>query len=70
VIGSPAYFAEHRTPRTPQELTRHECINLRYVASGKRYAWEFEKNRRRVNVKLYMSKKQGRNRVTACIQPR
>src|ERR671932_423349 len=29
VVGAPAYFAEHSPPRTPQDLTNHDCINLR-----------------------------------------
>ena len=29
VVGAPAYFAERPRPKTPQDLTRHNCINLR-----------------------------------------
>ncbi len=42
VVGSPAYFAKHPPPRTPQDLTAHHCINLRLPAHGL-YAWEFER---------------------------
>lgn len=41
-VGAPAYFAEHGTPRTPQELSRHNCVNLRLSNHGALYAWEFE----------------------------
>jgi DNA-binding transcriptional LysR family regulator len=42
VVGSPAYFAKHAPPRTPQDLTSHDCINLRLPTHGL-YAWEFER---------------------------
>jgi hypothetical protein len=29
VVGSPSYFEMRPRPRTPQELTGHNCINLR-----------------------------------------
>jgi DNA-binding transcriptional LysR family regulator len=52
VAGSPAYFAEHNKPRTPQDLTRHNCINLRLPTHGGLYAWEFGKNGRELNVRV------------------
>ena len=42
VVGSPAYFASHDTPRIPQDLRAHACIGRRYP-SGARYAWVFAK---------------------------
>jgi DNA-binding transcriptional LysR family regulator len=51
VVGSPAYFAKHPPPRTPQDLTAHDCINLRLPAHGL-YAWEFEKNGRDLKVRV------------------
>ena len=29
VVGAPAYFAKHRRPKNPHDLTAHTCINLR-----------------------------------------
>jgi DNA-binding transcriptional LysR family regulator len=52
VAGSPAYFASRKKPRTPQELTGHNCINLRLPTYGGIYAWEFEKNGRELNVRV------------------
>jgi DNA-binding transcriptional LysR family regulator len=52
VVGSPAYFANRPVPRTPDDLTRHNCINLRLVTFGGFYAWEFEKDGRRLNVRV------------------
>ena len=52
VVGSPAYFADRPIPTTPDDLTRHNCINLRLVTFGGFYAWEFEKDGRRLNVRV------------------
>jgi DNA-binding transcriptional LysR family regulator len=51
-VASPAYFAAHSKPRTPQDLTDHNCINLRLATYGGLYAWEFERGRREVRVKV------------------
>lgn len=29
IVGSPSYFAERKRPKTPQDLTSHNCLNLR-----------------------------------------
>ena len=50
VVGTPTYFAKHTPPRKPQDLTAHDCINLRLPTRGTLYAWEFEKGRRKLNV--------------------
>jgi DNA-binding transcriptional LysR family regulator len=50
VVGTPAYFERHPAPKKPQELMSHCCINLR-LPSGV-YAWEFEKGRREVKVRV------------------
>ncbi len=52
VVGSPAYFARHPPPRTPQELTEHACINLRLPTHGGLYAWEFEHEGREFRVRV------------------
>ena len=52
VVGSPTYFSSRKRPRTPQDLTGHNCINLRLPTYGGIYAWEFEKNRRELNVRV------------------
>jgi len=52
VVGSPGYFATHPPPRTPHDLTAHECINLRLMSYGGHYAWEFEKDGQRLNVRV------------------
>jgi DNA-binding transcriptional LysR family regulator len=52
VVGAPTYFAEHQPPKTPQDLTAHNCINLRLPTHGGLYAWEFEKAGREMNVRV------------------
>jgi DNA-binding transcriptional LysR family regulator len=51
-VGAPSYFARHPPPRRPQDLAAHTCINLRLPTYGGLYAWEFERNRRAVNVRV------------------
>jgi DNA-binding transcriptional LysR family regulator len=52
VVASPAYFAARAQPKTPHDLSAHNCINLRLPTLGGLYAWEFEKGRRPVNVRV------------------
>lgn len=52
VVGSPAYLADRPTPKTPDDLTRHACINLRLPTRGGLYVWEFEKDGRPLNVRV------------------
>ena len=52
VVGAPSYFAKRPKPRTPQDLTDHNCINLRLPTYGGLYAWEFEKGGRELKVRV------------------
>lgn len=52
VIGAPAYFERQARPRTPQDLTAHNCINLRLPTHGGLYTWEFEKAARELRVRV------------------
>lgn len=53
IVGSPSYFAERKRPRTPQDLTNHNCLNLRLPThGGSLYAWEFEKDGRGLHVRV------------------
>jgi DNA-binding transcriptional LysR family regulator len=51
-VASPAYFSSHEQPRAPHDLSRHNCINLRFPTYGGLYAWEFEKGGRALNVRV------------------
>ena len=52
VVGAPAYFAKRPKPTHPQDLTDHNCLNLRLPTSGGLYAWEFAKGQRKMNVRV------------------
>jgi DNA-binding transcriptional LysR family regulator len=52
VVGAPSYFATRPPPNKPQDLTEHNCINLRLPTHGALYAWEFEKGKRKLNVRV------------------
>lgn len=51
-VATPSYFEAYSKPKTPQDLTRHNCLNIRFQTSGGLYAWEFEKNGRPLNVRV------------------
>jgi DNA-binding transcriptional LysR family regulator len=52
VVGAPSYFANRPVPQSPQELTDHDCINLRLPTYGGLYAWEFEHGGRELRVRV------------------
>ena len=52
VVGSPNYFRDRSPPTKPQDLTSHECINLRLPTLGELLIWEFEKNGQAQNVRV------------------
>jgi DNA-binding transcriptional LysR family regulator len=52
VVGSPEYFKAHGRLRTPNDLTHHNCINLRLPTHGGLYAWEFEKAGHELKVRV------------------
>jgi DNA-binding transcriptional LysR family regulator len=53
VVGSPSYFESRKQPRSPQDLTSDNCVNLRLPThGGGLYAWEFEKNGRELHVRV------------------
>ena len=52
VVGTPEYFGTCQPPVGPYDLTNHACINLRLPTHGGNYAWEFEHEGRRLNVRV------------------
>lgn len=52
VVGSPGYFERHGRPATPQDLTDHNCINMRLPTHGGLFPWEFEKDGRELKVRV------------------
>jgi len=52
VVGARSYFFKRSPPKKPQDLTEHNCINLRLPIHGGLYAWEFEKGKRQLKVRV------------------
>ena len=52
VVGAPSYFAKRAPPKTPQDLTEHNCINVRLQTYGGLYPWEFENDGRELKVRV------------------
>jgi DNA-binding transcriptional LysR family regulator len=52
VVGSPDYFERNPPPKTPHDLTKRACVNIRHRPSGAIYAWEFEKKGKAFTVKV------------------
>jgi DNA-binding transcriptional LysR family regulator len=52
VVGAPSYFENHPHPDVPQDLTAHNCINMRLPTHGTIYPWEFEKDGRELRVRV------------------
>jgi len=52
VAASPAYFAGHPKPKSPRDLTRHNCINQRMQSGGGLYVWEFQQRGNQLNVRV------------------
>src|SRR5947209_4476368 len=52
VVAAPMYFTKRSPPTKPQDLTDHNCINLRLPTYGGLYAWEFEKGGRELKVRV------------------
>ncbi|SDZ70834.1 transcriptional regulator, LysR family [Variovorax sp. YR266] len=52
IVASPVYLQERPEPVKPQDLTGHECINLRLMSHGDLYVWELKKGEQNVNVRV------------------
>ncbi len=52
VVGSPQYFSRYPRPKTPRDLTLHNCINMRLPTHGGIFAWEFEKKGQELKVRV------------------
>jgi DNA-binding transcriptional LysR family regulator len=51
VVASPAFFAAHPRPQTPDQLKDLPCIRFRFD-SGRYYAWEFERGGVELSVEV------------------
>jgi len=51
-VATPGYLARYGTPRRPEELTAHRCINLRLPTHGGLYSWEFGSGENEFRVRV------------------
>ena len=52
VVGTPTYFANRTQPKTPHDLTEHNCINLRLPTHGELLPWDFQQGERELKVRV------------------
>ncbi|WP_153111017.1 LysR family transcriptional regulator [Propionivibrio limicola] len=52
IVGAPSYLAKHPSPKKPQDLSDHNCINLRLPTHGGLYAWELKKGKREIKARV------------------
>ena len=52
VVGTPDYFDRFPAPVTPEDLTGHNCINIRLPTYGTLFPWEFEKDGHEIKVRV------------------
>lgn len=52
IVAAPEYLKKHAPPKKPQDLTAHNCINLRLPTLGAFYPWELKKGTREVQVRV------------------
>jgi DNA-binding transcriptional LysR family regulator len=52
IVASPRYFEGRSVPTTPDELTSHNCINLRLPTKETLMSWELRKGRQQLDIKV------------------
>lgn len=52
VVGSPDYFVRHSKPKTPHDLSKHNCINLRLPTLGGVLPWDFDKHGKEIKFRV------------------
>ncbi len=52
VVGAPSYFRLNPWPEKPQDLTLHNCIQIRMPTYGNIFSWEFEKDGYELKVRV------------------
>src|SRR5258708_16262919 len=50
IVGAPGYFARRRPPRTPDDLARHSCVQLRRSATGAIFEWPLKRDGRSLRL--------------------
>lgn len=52
VVGAPSYFRQNPWPEVPEDLTAHNCIQIRMPTYGNILFWEFEKDGHELKVRV------------------
>ncbi|OCX56630.1 LysR family transcriptional regulator [Thioclava sp. SK-1] len=52
MIATPGYLEKHGTPKAPEDLTDHRCINTRLPTHNGVFAWELEKDGEETRVRV------------------
>jgi DNA-binding transcriptional LysR family regulator len=52
IVGSAEYLSGRAAPQTPQDLTRHNCINLRLPTHGGLLPWELHQGDQELQVRV------------------
>jgi LysR family transcriptional regulator for bpeEF and oprC len=50
--ASPDYLARYGTPRHPDDLTRHRCVNYFSAKSGKVFDWDFKRGDEKIVIQM------------------
>lgn len=51
-VATRSYLSRHPAPEQPEDLMHHNCINIRLPTHGNLWPWEFEKDDRRLNIRV------------------
>ncbi len=52
IAASPAYFKTRPIPKSPRDLLKHNCINMRMQTAGGLYTWDFERRGQALSVRV------------------
>ncbi|TCF97745.1 LysR family transcriptional regulator [Paraburkholderia strydomiana] len=52
IAGAPSYLGGRPLPKSPSDLTDHECITMRFSMRSGLYAWELRKGKRNLHVRV------------------
>jgi DNA-binding transcriptional LysR family regulator len=52
VVGAKSYFAGRSIPKTPRDLMKHVCINLRTTTYDTIYEWEFVNGKKTLSARV------------------
>lgn len=51
-VASASYFNANQPPKTPRDLVKHRCINIRFPTYGGLDVWEFERRGRKLKIRV------------------